>query len=89
MQATEVAIGELLSLLSGVGYVDRRIDMQDRRQKLIVLTNAGYNVLKESRQIALKINKQILKNVREEELAVAEDVLRHIRANILALDSAS
>jgi hypothetical protein len=40
------------------------------------LTDRGYDVLKQSRQIAVKINKQILKKVPAEDLAAAERTLR-------------
>lgn len=82
MKIGQVAIGERVSLLENAGLIDRRTDPSDKRQKLIQLTDAGYDVLHRSRKMSSRVNDSILEGVSAEERDIVENVLNRMIKNL-------
>jgi DNA-binding MarR family transcriptional regulator len=57
---TPQAMGELVDDLAGLGYVERVPDPADRRAKLIVLTDLGYQALQAAFDTILAIEAELL-----------------------------
>lgn len=89
MKLTPVSLGEKLLPLEARGWIERRGDPADRRQRLIFLTDRGLEVLAESTRIAKELNSRLIESLAEDEVATAEHVLRTMRATLLDMGSAS
>jgi MarR family transcriptional regulator for hemolysin len=85
MHVGPVSLGEKLLLLEASGYVARTRGEQDRRQKLVRLTGAGYDALDQSTQVAQAFNDRILADIAPDDLAAAERVLGAMRANMMRM----
>lgn len=83
MTIGQVAIGERLAILEAAGCIERKSDPQDRRQKLIVLSDRGYSVLQRSREYSDKINEAILEGIPADDLAATQRTLETMRANLM------
>ena len=57
---TPQAMGELVDDLAGMGYVERLPDPADRRAKLIMLTDLGYDTLQAAYDTILDIEAELL-----------------------------
>jgi len=82
MKIGQVAIGERVVLLENAGLIERRLDSSDKRQNLISLTDAGYDVLQLSRRLSTQINDSILDGISPAEKTLVEDVLNRMLANL-------
>lgn len=78
----KVTVGGLVDRLESTGYVERRADPQDRRAKLVYVTDKGFEMIKLMIRVSNKINKKILDGVSDEELEIVERVLKRVKENI-------
>jgi MarR family transcriptional regulator, transcriptional regulator for hemolysin len=67
-------------------YIERARSPVDRRQKLVRLTDAGYDALKRSTRISEAFNAEVLGGVDPDRVAAAEEVLAAMRARLTAMD---
>jgi MarR family transcriptional regulator, transcriptional regulator for hemolysin len=86
MKTGLVSLGEKLALLEALGYIERARSPVDRRQKLVRLTDAGYDALKRSTRISEAFNAEVLGGVDPDRVAAAEEVLAAMRARLTAMD---
>ncbi|MGK2908264.1 MAG: MarR family winged helix-turn-helix transcriptional regulator [Sphingobium sp.] len=85
MHAGPVSLGEKLLLLEALGYVVRMRGSLDRRQKLVRLTDAGYDALNQSTRLTKGFNDAVLAGVSPHEIDIAERVLSAMHANLIAM----
>lgn len=78
----KVTVGGLVDRLEKSGDVERRADPNDRRAKLVYVTEKGFDTIKMMIRVSNKINKKILQGVTEEELLITERVLKKVKDNI-------
>jgi DNA-binding MarR family transcriptional regulator len=87
MNMSQVSVGESLILLEKSGFVVRTPDMVDRRQKIIFITDEGYELLERSRQISGYLNTAIMRGIPAEDVAVTERTLQRMRENLVELEA--
>lgn len=87
MKISPVSLGEKLGTLERLGWIERRIDLTDRRQRLLYLTPAGQAVLDTSTRIAKRLNALIVKDLAPADIDTAEHVLRTMRDTLIVLNS--
>ena len=87
MKISPVSLGEKLGTLERFGWIERRTDPADRRQRLLYLTVSGQDVLDASTRIARRLNAQIAGGLTRADIAIAEQVLRTMRDTLMALNS--
>jgi DNA-binding MarR family transcriptional regulator len=75
---TPQAMGQLVDDLERLGYVQRTPDPSDRRAKLIMLTDKGYNCLEAAFQIISGIERRLEDLLGERELRELRAALRMI-----------
>ncbi len=75
---TPQAMGELVDDLAGLGYVERVPDPADRRAKLIMLTDLGYDALQAAFDTILDIEAELLSELGAGGLAKLQRVLRRL-----------
>ena len=75
---TPQAMGELVDDLAGMGYVERVPDPADRRAKLIMLTDLGYDTLQAAFDTILDIEAELLSELGAGGLAKLQRVLRRL-----------
>lgn len=85
MHVGPVSLGEKLLLLEALGYVVRTRGTSDRRQKVVQLTDAGYNALGQSTRLTQGFNEQVLAGIAPQDVQTAERVLDAMRANLMAM----
>jgi DNA-binding MarR family transcriptional regulator len=73
---TPQAMGELVDDLAGLGYVERVADPSDRRAKLIVLTDLGFETLQAAFDTILDIEAELVGALGAGGLAKLQRVLR-------------
>ncbi len=78
----KVTVGGLIDRLEASGHVERRPDPVDRRIKRIFITDRGYEVIEQMRNVGRDLNSIILKGVPPDEVQVAEEVLRRMKDNL-------
>lgn len=86
MHVGPVSLGEKLLLLEGLGYIRRDRAPDDRRQKLVRLTDAGFDALHKSTDITGAFNNQALAGISAGDIEIAERVLGAIRANLMRME---
>jgi DNA-binding MarR family transcriptional regulator len=79
----QVAIGERLAYLETMGCIERVIDARDRRQRVIVLTGHGREILARSWDLSDGVNRTIFEGVSAAEVEAARSVLSRLRANLI------
>lgn len=82
MDVGKVTIGGLIDRLEAAGYVERRMDADDRRARRVFVTEKGFDIIGEMQTAGNKLNKQILAGVSPEELRITEETLALVKANI-------
>ena len=75
---TPQAMGELVDDLAELGYVERVPDPADRRAKLIMLTDLGYDALQAAFDTILDIEAELLSELGAGGLAKLQRVLRRL-----------
>jgi DNA-binding MarR family transcriptional regulator len=75
---TPQAMGELVDDLAALGYVERVADPTDRRAKLIVLTDLGFETLQTAFDTILDIEAELLAELGAGGLAKLQRVLRRL-----------
>ena len=79
----QVAIGERLAYLETMGCIERVTDARDRRQRVIVLTGHGRDILARSWDLSDGVNRTIFEGVSATEVEAARSVLSRLRANLI------
>lgn len=87
MKISPVSLGEKLGTLERLGWIERRTNPTDRRQRLLYLTANGQDVLNASTRIARRLNAQIAEKLTPADIAIAEHVLRTMRETLMTLNS--
>jgi DNA-binding MarR family transcriptional regulator len=62
-------------------YVVRLTNKEDKRKNNLILTDAGIEILRQSKKIALEVNQKLLSGINEKELEVFRNVLNKIQEN--------
>ncbi|WDZ77714.1 MarR family transcriptional regulator [Ensifer adhaerens] len=78
----------LVRLLDGMekqGFIERRVELSDRRAKQIHMTEYGRGVADEILRLADEIRAEVLEGIDAAELAVTKRVVRAIADNIQSL----
>jgi MarR family transcriptional regulator, transcriptional regulator for hemolysin len=88
MKISAVSLGEKLGAIERSGWIERRIDPADRRQRLLYLTQAGQAVLDTSTRIAQRLNARIVEALSPTDIDTAERVLRTMRDTLMYINSA-
>jgi DNA-binding MarR family transcriptional regulator len=82
MDVKKVAIGKMIDKLEAQGYVERRLDPQDRRAWRIHLTPAGRAAIVEMLKSVKKLLPALNAGITDEEFAVFRTVLGKMRGNL-------
>ena len=82
MDVGKVTIGGLIDRLEAAGFVERRLDEEDRRARRIFITDKGFEVIAEMQKAGNKLNRSILMGVSAEDQRITEDTLARVKANI-------
>jgi DNA-binding MarR family transcriptional regulator len=82
MDVGKVTIGGLIDRLEAAGYVERRLDAEDRRARRVFITDQGFEVIAEMQKVGSKLNKSILAGVSPEHQRITEETLAQVKANI-------
>lgn len=78
----------LVRLLDGMekqGFIERRVEVSDRRAKQIHMTELGRTVADEILRLADEIRAEVLQDIDAAELAVTKRVVRAIADNVQSL----
>ncbi|MBD9648560.1 MarR family transcriptional regulator for hemolysin [Ensifer sp. KUDG1] len=78
----------LVRLLDGMekqGFIERRVEVSDRRAKQIHMTELGRTVADEILRLADEIRAEVLQGIDAAELAVTKRVIRAIADNVQSL----
>lgn len=66
LHITKSAISQMMNSLEKKGFIQRKIDKEDRRKIIVTLTQAGKNILKETKESANENLGKIISNLGEE-----------------------
>ncbi|CAN5422020.1 hypothetical protein BH10PSE12_BH10PSE12_28890 [soil metagenome] len=86
MDVSDVTAGRLVDRLVEKGWIERRIDKDDRRVKRLFLTSAAAPLLEELILLGEDEQRNQLAGVTSAELAVMSDVLNRMIANLEETD---
>lgn len=78
----KVTVGGIIDRLETAGYVYRRVDKSDRRAKRIFITQAGYALINQMREILGPLNEGICAGLTKDEISTVENYLARIRGNL-------
>ncbi len=78
MGLSRQAVQRVTDLLLEGGLVRLEPNPHHQRAKLVVLTDAGREVLKRAEAVVLSVDERILQRIGSERLAIARDVLREM-----------
>jgi MarR family transcriptional regulator for hemolysin len=87
MQIGPVSLGELVTALVAQGGIDRQIDPGDRRQRILLLTAKGRDLIVQSRSLVERMNMEILEGIDRRLIEDAERALSLMQANLIRLGS--
>lgn len=87
MQIGPVSLGELVTVLVAQGAIDRQIDPADRRQRLLLLTAKGRDLIVQSRSLVERMNAEVLDGIDPRLIEDAERALSLMQANLTRLGS--
>jgi DNA-binding MarR family transcriptional regulator len=73
---TKQAVGEVVADLERLGYVERVPDPDDRRAKIIRLTDRGWDAERTGREIFADIERRWAEQIGEERMAELRDTLK-------------
>lgn len=82
MDVGKVTIGGLVDRLRAAGFVEQRLDPNDRRARRIFITDKGFDVIEKMQKEGAKLNRGILKGVSKENLRITEETLAIVKSNI-------
>ncbi|MEZ4901918.1 MAG: MarR family transcriptional regulator [Spirosomataceae bacterium] len=81
MQVDKSGIMRHIDQLEKKGFVKRVNDINDRRKKYLVLTEAGIQELEKSKMIIQQLGISALKNISDAELIIFKQVLNKLKEN--------
>jgi len=82
----KTSLTRLISTLESKGMVKRTPAKDDKRKKIIHITDTGINTLNEAWPLMKKLEEELSQDVNSEDLKVLLSVLSKIQANILSLE---
>ncbi|MEO0032130.1 MAG: hypothetical protein RIS94_1888 [Pseudomonadota bacterium] len=82
MDVGKVTVGGLIDRLEAGGFVERRLDPEDRRARRVYITEKGFEVISKMQKEGITLNRSILEGVSDEDLHITEEVLARVKANI-------
>ena len=85
LDLTKVAIGGLLDRMETAGFVERRADKNDGRERRVYLTRAGAKLVNAIRESVETVELEILGRVSEDALAQATETLRALKETLLEM----
>jgi DNA-binding MarR family transcriptional regulator len=78
----KVTLSGILDRLEIAGYIYRRTDKLDRRAKRIFITETGYQLIEEMREVIEPLNKRICVDMTDAQIAATEEGLAIVKANL-------
>lgn len=85
MDLGKVTIGGLIDRLEATGHVERRAQPNDRRVKLVCVTELGFRVLEDMQAIGRDLNNDIYRGLTPADVHVAEEVMHTMKENLRTL----
>lgn len=86
LELGKAALGGLLDRLEESAFIERRLDMRDRRVKRIYLTARGNQAIKEMRELSHDMSEKTLEGLdRQQRLALAT-MLNRVKRNLLNIN---
>jgi len=85
MQIGQVSLGELVVLLEVQGAIERRVAEHDRRQRNVILTAKGRELIEQSRALIDAMNAEIRAGISRKAIADAEATLALMQENLTRL----
>jgi DNA-binding MarR family transcriptional regulator len=82
----KVALGGLLDRLEANGYITRRTAPNDRRAKLVEMTESGRSLLGLMQARAAVLNTEMMRDMTAEEIALAEDILHRMKVRLIEMN---
>jgi DNA-binding MarR family transcriptional regulator len=80
-----MTVSNSLDRLEAQGLIERRTDPEDRRAKLVQVTEAGHAVLGKIQPISVALRAAVSRGVAPDEWEMLIDTLKRARANLIAL----
>lgn len=74
----------LLDILEGRGWIERKVDSEDARSRLVHLTPDGHQQVQYIRELLAKTEADLLDGISDEEVALALDILDRIDDRLMA-----
>lgn len=82
LMGNKTGVSRAVSELEGRGWIYRKEDPKDRRNKLIFLTEAGKSIFPVLAKSAMKTLNQATENISKQEMSVCKHVLKKIIKNL-------
>ncbi len=86
LEIKPITLARLLDRLSANGWVERRSDPNDKRARLLFLTNKARPILVELRSVALSVREEALSGLDAAEQDRLIDQLRVVKENLVSAD---
>lgn len=78
----KVTLSGIVDRLEVAGYIYRRSDKSDKRAKRIFITEAGYQLISQMREVTEPLTKKMSEGLSLETIHATEEVLALIKANL-------
>ncbi|WP_340317906.1 MarR family winged helix-turn-helix transcriptional regulator [Rhizorhabdus argentea] len=78
----KVTLSGIIDRLEVAGYIYRRSDKVDKRAKRIFITESGYQLIDQMREVIEPLNKRICEGMSLDEIRATEDSLANVKANL-------
>lgn len=78
LHITKSAISQMMNSLEKKGFIERKIDTEDRRKIVVTLTQAGKDILKETKESANYNLNEIISNLGDENTKQFIDLLNQV-----------
>ena len=88
LEIENITLGRLVDRLEESGWVERRLSGNDRRVRLLHLTEKAKPILGRMRALGLETRGEALSGLSAEDQATLLTMLRHVRANLSDRDAA-
>lgn len=85
MEVEHITASRLIGNLEAMGWVERRTDPADRRQRLVHLTKAGMPVLEQINRLGITTEDEIFSDLTDEESALFYGMLEKIHRRMTGL----
>lgn len=82
ISANKATLTEMIVRMESRGLINRRIDVNDSRRRLLTLTQAGRDMLARARPVADAVKEEILAPLSAEERQVLTELLGRIKQNV-------